>query len=597
MRRNLAWLFIFVVSSIAMTWPLARSPGRAPSLHADYFSNIWNLWWVRKALFEEGISPFFCDWLQYPSGVSLARHTLSLLNSIPGALLVGRLELADIYKLELLIHFTLSGWTMALLAFELTGSRWAATLAGLVYSFCPYHFYYLSQINLATMELLPLALWFTIRTYREPGFAAPICLAASAALLAASAFYYLVYAAVSCGLLLAAGRISVPNSSVRPGLARFVVAGSLATLCVGLVAAPLIWETVQASSVAGLADPEHATRRSNDLMGFAWVGPPEHILLSWPSTFGYAAIGIAALGFRAERTRIFWVALLLLAWMLSLGPTLHIAGRDTALPLPHAWLSQLPFLSMLRKPDRFVVISQLALAVLCAQACASILQWRRPRLRLITAALAPLLVLLEFGGSPIETFELRPPVYAGTAAQLKAGALIELPVSAAGMLDAKSARSMYAQTTHGKKIAQGYATDHALGEKHLAQARRWKSVQQDLFSDIGTGFREALAQDRVDLVVLHKTRLVGRTPSALDRHIFWRPFSTLRRELLLTRQLGATVPKQWNWERAAEALSAQLGAPIYDDADAQIYALRAVSPVQTEGRAGSVISDTPATVR
>ena len=597
MRRNLSWLLIFVAASIAVTYPLACSPGRAPSLHADYYSNIWNLWWVHKALFEEGGSPFFSDWLHYPTGVSLARHTLSILNSGLGSLLVGHLELADIYKLELLIHFTLSGWAMALLAFELTGSRSGAILAGLVYSLCPYHFYYLSQINLATMELLPLALWLTIRTCHEPGFAAPVGLGVCAGLLAASCSYYLVYAALCCGLLVATGRLWAPGSPIRPRLARFAVAGALAALCVGVAAAPLIWEALQAPGISELANPEHPALRSNDLVGFAWVGQPEHIVLSWPSTFGYAAIGIAALGFRAERTRLFWLGLFLLGWLLSLGPTLHIAGRDASLPLPHAWLSQVPFLSMLRKPDRFVVVSQLALAVLCAQACASMAQWPRPRLRRAIAATAPLVLLLEFGAPTIETFDLRPPAYAEIAAKLAGGALIELPVSAEEMLDARSARSMHAQMTHGKKIVQGYVTDLALKEEHLAQARRWRSLQRSLFAGTGAELREALEQDRVDLVVLHKTRLVVRAPSALDGHILWAPFSLLRRELLRTRQLGATVPQRWNWERAAEALAAQLGAPIYDDADAQIYALRAGSPVQTDRRTGRVISNTLATGR
>ncbi|HEY8154649.1 MAG TPA: sulfatase-like hydrolase/transferase [Myxococcota bacterium] len=577
MRRQLSWLLIFVAASIMVTWPFAFSPGRAPSQHSDYVQNIWNVWWVHEALVNQGISPNFTTWLQFPSGVSLARHTLSPLNSVPASLTVGSLGFADTFKLLLLIHFALSGWAMALLAYELTRHRGGAILAGLVYSFCPYHFYYLAQINLATMELIPLALWLTVRSYREPGIAAPLGLALCAGLLAASCSYYLVYAGLCCAYLAAGGRIWAPEAPIGPGLKRLAWSGGLAVVCVAAAATPLIVESLRATAVATFADPEHAARRSNDLLGFVWVGPPERILLSWPSTFGYAALGIAALGFRARRAQFFWLGLLFLSWLLSLGPTLHISGRDTSVPLPAAWLSDLPLLSMLRKPDRFVVVSQLALAVLCAQASVSIAQWRRPRLQRAMAVVAPLLVLVEFGGRPLLTFEDQPPAYAEVAAKLEAAALIELPIADP---ESKPARDMRAQLTHGKPIAQGYVTSLALSEHHFAQARRWESVQRSLLAGSALVMREELEKEGIELVVLHKTQLLGRTPSKLDGRLLWAPFVFLRGELLPTRQLGGNVAQPWDWQRAALALEAQLGPALHDDADAQIYALRSADLVK-----------------
>ena len=584
LRQQLSWLLIFTAASIVVTWPFAFSPGRAPSQHGDYVQMLWNFWWVHKAFFEEAISLHFTNWLQYPTGVSLARHILSPLNSIPGALAVDSLDLADIYKLLWLGHFALSGWAMARLAYELTAHQGGAILAGLVYTCCPYHFYYLSQLNLATMELVPLALWLAVRSYREPGVAAPLGLALCAGLLAASCSYYLVYAGLGCALLAAGGRIWAPEAPIRPGLLRLALGGGLAVLCAAVVSAPLIQEALRGSALATLADPEHAARRSNDLLGFVWVGPPERILLSWPTTFGYTAVGIAALGFRARRAQCFWLGFFVLAWFLSLGPTLHVAGQDPHLPLPYAWLSDLPFLEMLRKPDRFVMLSQLALAVLCAQACVVIAQWRRPGLRRAVSIAAPLLVLAEFGGPPLETFEDPDPAYARAAAELAGEALIELPASAGEMRDPRSARAMRAQTIHGKRIVQGYATDLALGEQHFAQSRRWESAQASLFEGSGTAMRDELAREGVELVVLHKTRLMRRAPSHLDGRILWAPFSLLRRELLPMRQLGGFTAQAWDWKPAARGLEAQLGPALYDDADAQIYARRAAHPVKEARR-------------
>ena len=579
-REQLSWLLIFAAASIVVTWPFPFSPGRALSRHGDYVQMIWNFWWMHKALVEEGISPNFTNWLQYPIGVSLARHILSPLNSIPGALAVGSLDLADIYKLLWLSHFALSGWAMARLAHELTAHRGGAILAGLVYTCCPYHFYYLSQLNLATMELVPLALWLTVRAYREPGVAAPLGLALCAGLLAASCSHYLVYAGLSCALLAAGGRIWAPEAPIRPGLTRLALGGGLAVLCAAVASAPLILESLQGSPIAILADPEHAARRSNDLLGFVWVGPPERILLSWPTTFGYLALGIASLGFRARRAQFFWLGFFVLTWFLSLGPTLHVAGQNSRFPLPYTWLSDLPFLSMLRKPDRLVMLSQLALAVLCAHACVVIAQWRRPGLRRAVSIVAPVLVLVEFGGPPLATFDDSPPAYARSAAELEGAALIEIPASAREMRDPRAARAMRAQTIHGKRLVQGYATDLALSEHHFAQSRRWESAQASLLEGSGTAMREALAREGVELVVLHKTRLIRRAPSDLDGRIVWAPFSLLRRELLPMRQLGGFSARAWDWTPAALELEVQLGPALYDDADAQIYALRAAHRVE-----------------
>ena len=587
LREQLSWLLIFAAASIFVTWPFAVSPGRALSQHGDYVQMLWNFWWVHKALFEEGFSLQFTNWLQYPTGVSLARHILSPLNSIPGALVVDSLELADIYKLLWLSHFALSGWAMARLAYELTSHRGGAILAGLVYTCSPYHLYYLSQLNLATMELVPLALWLTVRSYREPGVAAPLGLALCGGLLAASCSYYVVYAGLGCALLAAGGRIWAPEAPIRPGLSRLALGGGLAVLCAAVVSAPLILESLQGNAVAILADPEHAGRRSNDFLGFLWVGPPERILLSWPTTFGYVALGTAVLGFRALRAQYFWVGFFVLTWLLSLGPSLHVAGQNTRVLLPYTWLSDLPFLSMLRKPDRLVMLSQLALAVLCAHACVVVAQRRRPGIRRAVSIVAPLLVLIEFGGPPLATFDDPAPAYARTAAKLKGAALIELPASADEMRDPRAARSMRAQTIHGKRLVQGYPTDLALGEQHFAQSGRWESVQASLFEGSGTAMREELAREGVELVVLHKTRLVRRPPSDLDGRIVWAPFSLVRRELLPMRQLGGFSLQAWDWTPAALGLEAQLGPPLYDDPDAQIYARRVASRVETAAEEGS----------
>src|SRR5207245_7220856 len=86
----------------------------------------------------------------------------------------------------------------------------------------------------------------------------------------------------------------------------------------------------------------------------------------FPGYFLLAAGLIGALDRRSRRGLGFWVLLGAGAFLLSLGPSLRVAGRDTALPLPFALLQEVPLLEHLRAPSRFSILLVLSLAILLA---------------------------------------------------------------------------------------------------------------------------------------------------------------------------------------------------------------------------------------
>ena len=87
--------------------------------------------------------------------------------------------------------------------------------------------------------------------------------------------------------------------------------------------------------------------------------------------------------FRRRREILFWGGTALGAWVLNLGPSLHLWGRNTFagwhIPLPYAGLYFLPFFNIVRVPARFMVLTMLALAVLAgyALAAAQAGRWKR----------------------------------------------------------------------------------------------------------------------------------------------------------------------------------------------------------------------------
>ena len=239
---------------------------------------------------------------------------------------------------------------------------------------------------------------------------------------------------------------------------------------------------------------------------------------------------------------------------------------------------------MLRKPDRFVVLSQLALAVLCAHG-----------LRCHCAVAPPSPTPNDSGRRSSagargirrpSSCDLRCPEPLGLRRGRGQGhggygALIELPASAVEMRDSKSARAMRAQMAHGKRMVQGLC--------HRPRARRatlrpvpplGNPSQQSLFAgsancDAG-GAREGRASS---WSCCTRHAWLGRTPSKLDGRLLWAPLCPIAQRAAFHAPAGGKRCPAVGLEASRLALEAQLGPPLHEDADAQIYALRAADRV------------------
>jgi hypothetical protein len=75
----------FVLSTVVLTWPIAVSLNKATSIRPDYFTNLWNMWWIKTALFNEAASFNWTDHIFYPTGINLTRHGISQFNSVTDA--------------------------------------------------------------------------------------------------------------------------------------------------------------------------------------------------------------------------------------------------------------------------------------------------------------------------------------------------------------------------------------------------------------------------------------------------------------------------------------------------------------------------------
>jgi hypothetical protein len=154
-----------------------------------------------------------------------------------------------------------------------------------------------------------------------------------------------------------------------------------------------------------------------------------------------------------------WAGLTALFGLLALGPFIHIAGMNTYVPGPWAFLRYVPILGLTRSPSRFSVVLMLGIAILFATALVALTRRYPSRRRLIVATVGALLL-----------FELMPaprPIYSATIPRIYQHVkdapgdvrLLELPVGArdgTSSVGNFTARSQFYQTFHEKPLVGGY---------------------------------------------------------------------------------------------------------------------------------------------
>ncbi len=571
-RGELVLLGFFALAAVVLTWPTIVSLGQATGTRGDYLNNLWNAWWVKHALVE-GHSPFWTDWLYFPDGISLRRHTLSPLNALTLAGLTSAFDPHQAFSLLVLLHFALSGWCFSLLGRYVSGSTAGGVLGGLLYSFCPFHYFYLCQINVFSFEFMPLALLFFLRHAREGGRGNLLGVVLALAGMAATIEYYVVYTYLALGVLVLCARGWARG--LAPGLVarRLALASALGAAAVALVALPLL----TASLGGGAARAESASApaemiRFNDLLGFFWIGGPEKSTVSWPTMLGYSTLALLLLGRRSVLAHWPWLVTGAVVFVLSLGKELSVAGHKTGLPLPYAVFEHLPVLSLLRKSDRFFMVVQLVSGVALAAAWAEIgARFASVRARALAWGLAAVLVTGELTGVPFRRFEIvTPPGLAVLREDPGVTAVMELPPEQRHLMNA---RTNYYQTVHGKKTTLGYTTSTALTPLHDERLNALLNLHYQFVLGQSRGLVRLAGELGVDRVVHYKSLLQKRPlEAAIDGAMLWRPFFAWRRPLLLVRQVGEFVETPYPaplWEEIELRLTRALGPPLYED-DAMI---------------------------
>jgi len=167
--RGVAVVFVFVVLTAVLTFPLSLDPGtRALPLSADTRLFLWTLSWDVHALLNQPLRLFDANIFHpEPRTLAYSEHLVgSALVGAPFLLATDNPVLA--LNVVVLLSCVLSGVGTFLLARQLGIGPAGAFASGVIFAFAPPRFTRLAQLHLATVQWIPFCLAF-VHAYLQRG--------------------------------------------------------------------------------------------------------------------------------------------------------------------------------------------------------------------------------------------------------------------------------------------------------------------------------------------------------------------------------------------------------------------------------------------
>jgi hypothetical protein len=479
LRKDLLVLAAYALVALVFSYPLVTMLSTASvGEGADGWQDTWEMWWLSRAL-ATGTPPYHFATLYAPDGATNYLHSLNpilIVLTFPVQWTFGPIAS---YNVACLLALVFTAFAAYLLARDVTGSRAAGFIGGLICGFAPRQFsHLLGHLDVLSIQFMVFGVWCHYRGLRAKGRGVLVWLLWAAACVAASALTH-PYPFIALLLILVVTGAYRAASLARAGGWRVPVARTLLAIVVGLiVVSPLLYAMLRQ-----LAGPDAPRRRdipqeiwvererfSADLAAYILPSPfhPLWGKATRPATEklantisesvvfpGIAAIFLGITGIIASATRRKarpWWIVGLTGFLLSLGPSIRVSGATVDVLMPADLFYLLPGTDMVRVPARFSMILMLGLAV-CAALGVLVLKERlaSSRWKMGVLVLPTLLSLFEYlpAPYPVAPYELDP-WYRQVEASNSRDVLLEVP------FDPNDPGPLMRQMAHGIPLAGGY---------------------------------------------------------------------------------------------------------------------------------------------
>ena len=512
--RSAGVALLFVVLTVAMTWPQAGRLSTDVYDSDDPLLSIWRISWIAHIL-PESPANLLNGNIFYPEKRTLAYTDSVLLEGLAGAPLIwAGVSPVTTYNLLLLASIALSGWAMWRYALYLTGNSGAAILAGIVFAFVPYRFDHLHHLELQATIFLPLTLLYFERTLETGSRRNASLMMASYVAEVFSCIYYSIFVATALVPIAAVRLWKMPADARR----RIVVA-TIPAVVVGLiVVAPYAYAYTLNRATLGDRLERDIQLYSATLANYLAAPAANLVHGAWSSPFGQSerflfpgvlAIVLAGVGlYRIDPQRASLIALGAFGFVLSLGLNTPLYQLLRTVAMPYRGL---------RAPARASILLYMALAALGAYGWTRLIRGRSKPFTMIATVLMAAALLVEFRTAmdrwlsiPSEPAD----VYRWLAMQPRS-VVAEVPFARADELHLiHDGLYMFNSTWHWQPIVNGYSGFFPKSFMDLAEATA--SFPDDYSIDY-------LKTRGVDLIVIHGSMMTPEKFGAMTAALLARP--------------------------------------------------------------------------
>lgn len=487
----------YLITSLLLHYPITfnLSTHIVGRPYEDVFEVLWQLAWLKQAVFELQVNPFYTPNVYYPVGWHLASGAQPVWYLLLLTPLTAVFGPVTTYNLAVLMLCALAGYGTYLLAHEVSGASWGSAVAGVAYMVLPaLTLRFGGHLHvLISAAVLPFAYWAVFKAIQvaETPYKWSVLAGVFLGCSILGHWYFIFITSLPLiGLIV--WHLTIAPDKVNLGK-RLVVIGFV---CAAVVA-PFALLTHYARQ-ADIDEVDSYTLLESDSFGIS----PDHLL--WPNPLhplwgepiraqiagehDYISLGItttilAVIGLWSVRQRRLYGFLFtaVIAFILALGPSLHWQGMRVeveaviglrwlnqwllsdlpfadgrvAIPMPAAFLHRyLPLYNSMRVGARFFFVLALMIAIFAAFGVQT-LQKKWPSVSKIVTFVAISFILFEGFSVPYWAISEvaqndRPELAAWLQNQPLELAIIEYPLPTVNKL------AMYRQASHRHPVANGY---------------------------------------------------------------------------------------------------------------------------------------------
>ena len=538
--EHISVVFIFSVLTIIITFPviLDFATESAGMECYDKCHMMWRFWWADFS-FENSLDFHHPNHIFYPEGTDIGGH-LAYFTTFIGFLAVQLVDYVAAWNIIWFLGLVFGGYGCYLLANNFNKNYLSSIIAGIIFTFTTYHMAHsMMHVGLSMIVWIPIFVLFLFKLLEKQSKFYPIIGGIVFFLVSLTHLYYFVFIAMFSIVFFTIYIFKQKKVSNKTFIVNFSI-----LLLIGLISTSVLLFSNPATSDelvdrrlaehAGysislenliLPVPEHTTQILSDIGAVIQI--ENYVFL------GYSVIFLSALAVIKYRQKHVWFWLLIagIFIVMSLGPELKIFYEPTGIVLPERiFYDTIPEWNEIRAPARFIVMANLALAVLASYAVYGLIKnkFSSFKQQLILTGIIGCVILFEFSMIPFPTdTEPIPDIYEEIKNDESMSAVLPVPIGGTQDYEMMShPRILYHQIHHEKPIYGGHESRvsyegmmhtrtyfldmfHALGSNDDVIKQdltihglslfdyfniKYVTLHRDFLSDGGTGFKQTMSK-------------------------------------------------------------------------------------------------------